>query len=119
MRRLLALAAATGGAALGAAILGEYELEGMTPIVAGILFGLILGEVVTAVGRHRDVPAAATSAGVTALGMAWAAWRSTGPDEHWSLVPDLAWVGVALGAVAAFLWVRTPGRRGAGSRSEP
>lgn len=113
------MVAAAAAAALGAAILGEYELEGLTPLVAGILFGLILGEIVTAVGGRRDQPAAATSAVVTAAGMAWAAWRSTGPDEHWSLVPDLAWVGVVLGAVAAFLWVRTPGRRGAGSRPEP
>jgi hypothetical protein len=119
VRRLLAVLVAALAAAIGALILGEYELEGMTPIVAGVLFGLIIGEAVTAVGRRRDQVAAVTSAVVTALGMAWAAWRSTGPDEHWSLVPDLAWVGVALGAIAAFLWVRTPGRRAAGSRPTP
>ena len=116
MRRLLALAAGAAAAAGGALILGEYELEGMTPLVAGVLFGLIVGEVVTAAGGRRDAQAAATSAVLAALGMAWAAWRSTGPDEHWSLVPGLAWVGVALGAAAALVWVRTPGRRAAGSR---
>lgn len=119
MRRVLALVAAAAAAAVGALILGEYELQGLTPLVAGILFGLILGELITAVGRRRDMAAAASSAIVTAIGMTWAVWRSTGPDEHWSLVSDLAWVGVVLGPVAAFLWVRTPGRREAGSRREP
>lgn len=106
-------------AAGGALILGEYDLRGTTPIVAGLLFGLILGEVVTAVGRRRDLLAAATAAAVGGLGMLWAAWRSTGPDETWSLVPGEAWAGVVLGAVAAGLWVRTPGRRAAGSRRAP
>ena len=113
------MAAGAATAAAGAVILGEYELEGATPIVAGILFGLIVSEVVTAVARHRDVSAVATSAALAAVGMAWGAWLSTGPDEDWSFVPDMAWVGVALAAVAAVLWVRTPGRRAAGSRRAP
>lgn len=113
---MVAGAATTAAAAV---ILGEYELEGLTPIVAGVLLGLIVAEVVTVVGRHRDVPAAGTSAVLAAGGVAWGAWLSTGPDEDWSFVPDLAWVGVAIAAVAALLWVRTPGRRGAGSRRSP
>ena len=113
------MVAGAATSAAGAVILGEYELEGLTPIVAGLLFGLIVGEVVTAVGRHRDVPAAAASAAVAALGMVWGAWLSTGPDEDWSFVPGPAWAGVALAAVAALLWVRTPGRRGAGSPRAP
>ena len=32
--------------ALGALILGEYEFSGVTPIGAGILFGLVISEVV-------------------------------------------------------------------------
>jgi hypothetical protein len=106
-------------AAAAAVILGEYELEGLTPIIAGVLLGLIVAEVVTVVGRHRDVAAAGTSAVLAAGGVAWGAWLSTGPDEDWSFVPDLAWAGVAIAAVAALLWVRTPGRRGAGSRQSP
>lgn len=113
------MAAAALAAAVGAAILGEYELDGMTPVVAGILFGLIIAELVTAVARRRDLVAAAASALVTALGVMAAAWRSTGPHEDWSLVPDVAWLGVVLGAIAAALWVRTPGRRAAGSRPLP
>jgi hypothetical protein len=119
VRQVLALAAGALAAAGGALILGEYELEGMTPVVAGVLFGLIVGEVVTAAGKRRDVTAAVASAVIAAAGMAWAAWRSTGPDEHWSLVPGMAWVGVGLGAAAALAWVRTPGRRAARSRPEP
>lgn len=119
MSRLLALAAGAVAAGGGALILGEYQLEGMTPLVAGVLFGLIIGEVVTAAGRRRDGPAAVGAAAISAAGMAWAAWRSTGPDERWDLVPGRAWVGVVLAAIAALLWVRTPGRRAAGSPPPP
>ena len=119
MRQVLGLVAGAVAAAGGALILGEYELEGMTPVVAGVLFGLIVAEVVTAIGKRRDGTAALASAAIAAAGMTWAAWRSTGPDEHWSLVPGMAWVGVALGAVAALAWIRTPGRPAVRSRPEP
>lgn len=119
MHRLLALGAAGAAAVLGAVILGEYDLRGFTPLIAGLLFGLIVAEIVTAVGRRRDLAAAGSSAVAAAAGMAWAAWRSTGPDESWSRVPDAAWVGVALAAAGALLWLRTPGRRAAGSRRGP
>lgn len=112
------MAAGAATAAVGAVILGEYELEGATPVVAGVLFGLVLSEVVTAVSRHRDATAVATSVVLAVGGMAWGAWLSTGPDEDWSFVPGMAWVGVALAAAAAVLWVRTPGLRGAGTRPE-
>lgn len=119
MRRLIATVAGAVAAAGGALILGEYQLEGTTPLVAGILFGLIVGEVVTAAGRRRDAGAAVTAAVTAAAGMAWAAWRSTGPDEQWDLVPGQAWIGVGLAAVGALLWVRSPGRRAAGSPPAP
>ena len=119
MRQLLALAAGLLAAAGGALILGEYELNGITPIVAGILFGLFVAEIVTAIGRRRDQAAVLASAVIAAVGMAWAAWRSTGPDEEWELVPGTAWAGVVLAAVAAVVWLRNPGRRAAGSGRAP
>ena len=102
--------------ASGAVILGEYQLEGATPIVAGVLFGLILSELVTAAAKSRGTALVAASAGLAAAGMLWGAWLSTGPDEDWSYVPGLAWVGVVLAPVAAVVWVRSPGRSGRGSR---
>lgn len=119
MRRLLAVAAGGVASAFGAVILGEYELNGPTPLLAGALFGLILGELVPTVARSRDPAVAGATAALAALGMTWGAWLSTGPDEDWAFVPGRAWVGVAVAVVAAVLWVRTPGRRARGSRRGP
>ena len=104
-------------AAVGAVILGEYELTGFTPVVAGILFGLIVAEVMTVAGRANDVTIVLVAALMSAAGMVWAAWISSGED--WDYVPGGAWVGVGLAAAAAALWLRTPGRRGSRTRREP
>lgn len=117
MRRVLALTAAAAAAAAGAVILGEYELTGLTPVVAGILFGVIVAEVATVVGRRHDIVAAAGCAVLAAGGMVWAAWLSAGED--WGYVPGGAWVGAALAAGAGAAWIRNPGRRGVGSRRAP
>lgn len=117
MRRVLALAAGALAAAVGAVILGEYELQGVTPFVAGILFGVIVAEVVTVAGRRHDLATTGGCAALAAAGMVWAAWISSGED--WSYVAGEAWFGVVLAAVAAGLWIRTPGRPGAGSRPAP
>lgn len=114
MRRVPGLLAGAAAAAVGALILGEYELTGFTPVVAGILFGLIVAELVTVVGKARDVVTAAVSAALAAGGLLWAAWIFAAHD--WDYVPRGAWVGAALAAAAAFLWIRTPGRRAAGTR---
>lgn len=113
------MAVGAAAAAFGAVILGEYQLEGATPIVAGLLFGLILAELMTAVAKDRGTPLAGAAAVLAATGMTWGAWLSTGPDEDWSFVPDLAWLGVALAAAAAAVWVRSPARRARGSRPAP
>ena len=98
-------------------ILGEYELTGLTPVIAGLLFGVIVAEVVSGVGRRHDLVTAVGCAGFAAAGMVWAAWISSGED--WSYVPGGVWVGVALAAAAAALWIRNPGRPGAGNRRAP
>ena len=117
MRRLLALVAGAATAAAGAVILGEYELTGLTPVVAGLLFGVIVAEVVTVAGRRHDPVTAAVCAAAAAGGMVWGAWISSGED--WDYVPGGVWVGVALAAAAAFGWIRNPGRRARGSRPAP
>lgn len=117
MRRVLALLAGAATAAAGAVILGEYEFTGLTPVVAGVLFGVIVAEVVTAAGRRRDVVTALACGVLAAAGMVWAAWISSGHD--WSYVPGVAWVGAAVAVAAAPLWIRNPGRRAAGTRRGP
>lgn len=107
-------------AALGALVLGEYELAGATPLAAGVLFGLVVAEVgLSTAGRRRGRgPAlAAPAAGASAAGMVWAAWISSGRD--WSYVPGAVWVGAVLAAGAAILWIRGPTRRAPGTPPAP
>ena len=117
MRRLLGIVAGALFAALGAVILGEYEFKGITPVVAGILFGLIIAEVMTVAGRTSDLTTALVAAVFSAAGMVWAAWISSGRD--WDYVPGGAWVGMVLAALAAAAWIKTPGRRGSRTPKEP
>ncbi|MGH9164503.1 MAG: hypothetical protein ACRDZW_03180 [Acidimicrobiales bacterium] len=117
MRSLLAALAVLAAASLGALILGEYELAGFTPIVAGLLFGLVLAEVAMAAAGRSTPPVAAGAAVAGALGLVWAAWISSGRD--WSFVPTEAWVGVGLAAVSAAGWVRAGRGRAGGSRRSP
>lgn len=99
--------------AAGAVILGEYQLSGFTPLVAGVLFGMVEAELMLVVGRRRDAVAMAAAGAFAAAGMVWASWISAGDD--WGYVAGTAWVGAALAPVAAVLWLRNPGRRAAGS----
>lgn len=102
-------------AALGALILGEYEFTGAMPFVAGVLFGLVVAEVVVSVGRWTGVLPAVAAAVPTAVGLAWAAWIDSGEGlEPW---PVLAWAAIALGVVAAGLRAGRSGTGGARVRS--
>jgi len=113
--------ASVAAAAAGALILGEYQLSGATPVVGGLLFGLVVGEVAMAAAGRRPggYPRwlAAVVAGSAGGGALWAVWISSGRD--WSFVPGPAWAGVALAALAGGLWVRGLRRRGAGSPPAP
>ena len=101
MRRPVSLLAGAAVAALGAKILGEYEFTGWFPFVAGVLFGLVIGEVVVSVGRWRGPVPAAAGALLAAGGLAWAGWIDS--SEGLEPFPTLAWVAMALGAAAAAL----------------
>ena len=114
MRQLLAVAAAVLASALGALILGEYQLAGTTPFVAGALFGLVVAELVLTLAKPAPGPAALAAAmAAPGLGMVWAAWISAG--RSWHYVPGVAWAGAALAPVAAGLWLRSGRWRGGGS----
>lgn len=108
-----AVLAALVVAALGAIILGEYELAGARPLLAGVLFGVAVAEVITSVARSvdGDVRLLAASALVTEAGLVWATWISTGHELD--LASGTAWLGIVLGSAAAPLWLRSAGRRGA------
>ena len=95
------------GCALGALILGEYEFSGVTPIGAGILFGLVISEIVLEIGRARHPVVGIVTAAMVAGALAWAGYVSSG--EGLRPFPNGAWVAMAFGAVAA--GVRTGGWR--------
>lgn len=97
-------------AAMGALILGEYEFTGSLPFVAGVLFGLVVGEVVVSVGQARSAVVAVLAAALSFAGIAWAGWIDS--SEGVEPVKGLVWVAAVLAALTAA--VRTVGlRRGA------
>jgi hypothetical protein len=98
---LPALGALAGAvvAAIGALVLGEYELVGVTPFVAGPLFGLAVAEAVTWASGSRGRISGITAAVLAAGGMVWAGWIDSG--EGIDPMPVLVWPAAALAAVAA------------------
>ena len=117
MRPALALVAGAATAAFGAVVLGEYQLAGITGIIAGALFGLAVAEVVLTVGgpglANILTIAMAAVAAFAAAGLVWSAWISAGHD--WSYVPTGGWIGVAVGAAVGPVWLRSGVRRAAAS----
>jgi hypothetical protein len=103
-------------AAFGALILGEYDLSGATPYIAGVLFGLAVAEVTLTVGRDARVWAAVMSAALAVGGWLWAAWISSG--EGVAPIPLGAWLGAVVAALVGFGWVRWSGKRGGGRTSD-
>lgn len=99
--------------ALGAVILGEYELAGARPLYAGVIFGIVVGEVLATLVRRGDRYLFGAAALLAQAGLVWATWISTGRDL--ASASATAWVGMALGAAAAPLWLTSASRRGARS----
>ncbi len=121
MRPALALLAGAATAAFGAVVLGEYQLNGVTGVVAGALFGLAVAEVVLSVGGARLsslLTVAAVAVGLlSAAGLIWSAWISAGHD--WGYVPNGGWMGVVAGAVVSPWWLRSGVHRAARPPVEP
>ncbi|HEX4979208.1 MAG TPA: hypothetical protein VFV35_04010 [Acidimicrobiales bacterium] len=103
--------------AFGAVLLGEQPLEGTTALVAGVLFGVVVAEVLVSVARAGDGYLALAAGVLTQAGFVWALYIETGHalDE----AAPSGWAGAALAAAAAAAWVRSAARRGRGSRSGP
>jgi hypothetical protein len=93
-----AIVVAAFASALGGVVLGEYQFEGLMPYGAGLLFGLVVGELVVTVGHSRTLPLAVVSAALVAAGLGWAAWISSG--EGLRPFPTLGWVAMGIGALA-------------------
>lgn len=120
MRRPVpAVLVALAAAALGAVILGEYPLAGARPIVAGLLFGISVAEVLATLARPwaREPELWAAAALITEAGLVWATWISTGHEL--TDAATTAWLGIGLGILAAPFWLRSAGRRGASLPVEP
>ncbi|MDQ1423618.1 MAG: hypothetical protein QOD72_1116, partial [Acidimicrobiaceae bacterium] len=66
---------------------------------AGVLFGLVVSEIVIEVGGTRAPVIGVVSAALVAGALGWAAWVSSG--EGLRPFPTGAWVAMALGAIAA------------------
>ncbi|HUP85909.1 MAG TPA: hypothetical protein VM143_09605 [Acidimicrobiales bacterium] len=106
-------------AAVGAVVLGEYELAGARPFLAGLLFGVTVAEIMATIARSSgDEPHFLAAAALVAeAGLVWATWISTGHDLRSATAT--AWGGVVVGAVAAPLWLRSAGRRATRSPDGP
>jgi hypothetical protein len=113
-----AVVAALAVAALGAVILGEYELAGARPLLAGLLFGVTVAEVMATVARPSgdDPHLLAAAALVAEAGLVWATWISTGHELRSAAVT--AWGGIVVGSLAAALWLRSAARRAPRTRDE-
>jgi hypothetical protein len=113
MRPVLALLAGAATAAFGAVVLGEYQLAGITGVIAGALFGLAVAEIVLTVGSSAlasRLVIAMVGVGVfAAAGLTWSAWISAGHD--WNYVPTGGWIGVAVGAAVGPWWLHSGARR--------
>jgi len=117
MRLAVALLVGAGVSALGALILGEYELKGVMAIVAGILFGVAVAEVVLAIAHHPGLTIGLVTGGLAAAGMVWSSWIAEGRTFHY--VGTARWVGVAVSLIAAPVWFKGSGRRAPDSPPSP
>jgi hypothetical protein len=108
---VLAIALVGLTSTLGALVLGEYEFSGWMPWLAGPLFGLVAGEVGSAVARRRHLALTVATAACAAGGIWWAGWISSG-----SGLEPVTWQVYAAAALAAAAGaLRTgpePGQRG-------
>jgi hypothetical protein len=103
LRAVAGLVATAAVATLGALILGEYEQQGSLPLVAGLLLGLVLGEVAIAAGRSRHLVVGLVVAAFAFGAMVWAGWIDSGRGLQ--PIKAGAWWGGGVAAVVALVRV--------------
>jgi hypothetical protein len=104
-RTIAAVVGAAAAAALGALILGEYEFTGTLPLAAGILFGLVIGEIIASVAGSRSGVLAVIAAALSTAGLGWAGWLDS--NRGVERLHAGVWVAVVVGGLAA--WCRVAG----------
>ena len=101
MRRILPVLAGAAVAAFGALIVGEYEFQGLLPLLAGLVLGLLVTEAVVLGGQWRGWVPAGAAAALGAAGMLWGGWIDSG--QGLEAYPPLAWLGAAVAAAVALV----------------
>lgn len=114
MRPILAVVVAALGAALAALIMAEYEFEGYTPWAAGLAVGVLVGEVLLALGRWTGAAAMVVGAVLAVGGVLWGAWLES--DSGVEPYSALAFAAAALAAAVA-AWTVRPKRVATASTS--
>lgn len=110
-RALGALVLAALASTLGGLMLGEYQFVGALPYVAGVLFGLLIGELVAELGKVRSWLVAMLAVPLVAGGLGLAVRISTG--EGLEPFPVGGWAAIGLGALAVAWRTGPPLRRAA------
>lgn len=113
VRLALGIVAAALTAAVAGVIMGEYELRGVLPYVAGLLFGLAVAEAAITAGADRAWALAVPSALFAFLGLAWAAKIDAGGGI--GRVAGARWISSCIAAAAALWWIRQFGGRSTSS----
>lgn len=101
MRQALAVIVGAAVAAFGGLILGEYPFTGLTPYIAGVLFALVVAEIVLTIGHQPGRSTAVAAAVCTVGGLGWALFISTG--RGLDPVPLGGWAALVIGAVVALV----------------
>ena len=117
MRLVLAVIAGAAVAAFGGLILGEYPFTGLMPYAAGLLFALVVAEVILSVGAQPGVASAVAAALCTVGGLGWAIWISSG--QGLAPVPPGAWVALGIGTAVALVRGGIRAALAPGGRSRP
>ena len=107
MRLIVSLVAGAAVAALGAAVLGEYAFDGLAVVGSGVVLGLFVARAVVTVAKGGSRTGAAAAGVLTATGLLWAAWISTG--HRLGTVGWEGWTAVVVGAAVSAFRARPPG----------
>jgi hypothetical protein len=110
VRQLLAVVVGAAVAALGALIIGEYEMAGTVALVAGAVYALALAEAMTATAKDPHPALIVVVSALAGAGFLWGLWISTGRDLDFATTEGWAAVSIATGS--APWWLRSASRRG-------
>jgi hypothetical protein len=102
-------------AVVGGLIVGEQEMLGWIAVVAAVGFGVVMGELMTAVGGAYPRWGAIVAGALAGLGYTYALWISS---AQWLVPLDAAAkAGPVVAAALAAFTLRSSGQRGSDSGS--